>query len=93
MGKVYLIHFDKPLGNPKKKHGQAQHYIGYTEDLKTRLEEHERGNGAKIMAAVSKRGIPWKIVRVWTGDGNFERKLKNRKNAKHLCPLCRGEEI
>ena len=28
------------------------------------------------------------LVRVWEGDRNFERRLKNRHNGPHLCPLC-----
>ncbi len=80
---VYLIHFDQPL-----KH--AQHYIGFVEsDLDQRIEKHKNGTGAKIMKAVNEAGIPWQVVKVWKdGDRTFERKLKNRKNSKCMCPLC-----
>ena len=85
---VYLLHFDAPLGDPSKAHGMAQHYIGYTDDLETRLEAHRRGNGAAIMAAVSRAGIGWQLVRTWEGGRDLERQLKRRKKARCLCPLC-----
>lgn len=81
---VYLIHFNK-----KFKH--AKHYIGFCKDgrLKERMFHHKNGTGSKLMKAVSKAKINWKVVRVWDNeDGNFERKLKNMKNSKKLCPIC-----
>jgi len=85
---VYLIHFDAPLGNPASPHGMAQHYIGYTDDLTSRLADHRAGRGAAIMAAVTARGITWRVVRTWDGDRTTERALKRRKNAPRLCPIC-----
>lgn len=32
----------------------------------------------------------FRVARTWRGDRNFERRLKNRKNAPRLCPICRG---
>lgn len=81
---VYLIHFEVPF-----KH--AQHYIGYSKDqnYEARIEHHRKGTGSALMKAILKAGIQWKVVRTWPNeDGNFERKLKNRKNAKCLCPIC-----
>lgn len=83
MGTVYLICFDEPLAH-------AHHYIGYTDgDVERRLEQHKRGNGARLMAVLKERGIGWKLVRTWEGDRTFERKLKNSHNAPRLCPTCR----
>lgn len=90
---VYLLHFNEPLGDTSKAHGTAQHYLGYTDDLQARLETHRRGNGAAIMAAVSRAGIGWQLVRTWEGGGrDLERQLKARKKARCLCPLCRESE-
>jgi hypothetical protein len=90
MGKptVYLIHFDKPLGNLANPRGQARHYLGYTEDLDARLEAHRQGNGSAIMAAVADAGIPWRLVRTWEGDRSLERQLKDQHNSPRLCPIC-----
>ncbi len=81
---VYLIHFHE-------KFHHAQHYIGYSADEKfeQRIECHKKNRGAAILRALNKLGIKWEVVRTWKNeDGNFERKLKNKKNAKELCPIC-----
>ena len=88
---VYLIHFDRPLGNPDNPRGQAQHYIGFAVDLEARLEAHRRGNGSALMAAVMRAGIGWQVARTWPdGDRDLERRLKRMKAAPRLlCPICR----
>jgi putative endonuclease len=86
---VYLIHFDRPLGDPNNPRGQAQHYIGYADNLAERIVQHWHGNGAKIIAAAVAAGITWSCVRTWPGDRKLERKLKNLHNAPRLCPVCR----
>jgi putative endonuclease len=88
-GIIYLIHFDEPIGNRENRRGQAQHYIGHAVDLAERLAEHANGNGARIMAAVVAYGIGWKVVRTWKGGRKEERKLKNRKKARKICPICK----
>ena len=81
-GTVYLIHFDKPY-----KH--ARHYIGFTTDLNSRLEQHRNGNGARLMEVIKENNIQWCITRTWENvTRHYERRLKNRKNAKYLCPIC-----
>lgn len=82
---VYLLCFESKL-----KH--AKHYIGFVEKpdgLEPRMKKHRNGSGSKLMSAVSKAGIQFAIARLWqNGDRNFERWLKNKKNAKYLCPCC-----
>jgi hypothetical protein len=56
MGTVYLIHFERPLGDLNNPRGQARHYLGFTEDLEARLAAHRSGNGSAIMAAVVQAG-------------------------------------
>ncbi len=93
MSTVYLIHFDRPLGNLNNPRGQARHYLGYSDDLEARLERHREGNGAAIMAAVARAGIDWTVVRTWNGDRGLERKLKNRHNSPQLCPICQSDSV
>ena len=38
----YLLHFDPPY-----KH--ARHYVGYTEHLDVRVEQHRNGTGANLL--------------------------------------------
>jgi len=85
-GIVYLLHLEKKLSE------RAQHYIGWTTNLEERIERHRRGNGSAMMAAVKKAGIDFVVAAVWPEKTKaFERKLKRRKNAWQLCPICRAE--
>lgn len=89
---VYLLHFEQPIGDLTKRHGQAQHYIGWAQALEARITHHRNGtSGVAIMAAVSQRGLKFEVARVWeAGDRTFERHLKNSKAAPRLCPICSG---
>ncbi|WP_013334863.1 GIY-YIG nuclease family protein [Gloeothece verrucosa] len=49
--KVYLLHYEQPIGNKNNPLESAQHYLGSTDNLASRLLEHRKGNGAKITAA------------------------------------------
>lgn len=83
---VYLIHFFAPLAH-------AKHYLGYTSKKKMadRIARHKSGTGAAILRELKRRGIEWEVVRTWPdGDRTFERRLKNQKNSKKHCPICRG---
>jgi hypothetical protein len=83
---VYLICFDKRLCH-------AKHYIGYTpdEEADKRLATHKAGRGSRLLAALNKKGIGYKVVRTWPNeDRAFERKLKNQKHSARLCPCCRS---
>ena len=84
--KVYLIHLEKPL-----KH--ARHYLGFSEDLQGRVQQHRNGRGATFMKAITKEGISWHVSRIWDGDRELERILKNQHNASHLCPTCIQKRI
>lgn len=88
-GVVYLFHFSQPLGNPASPHGQAGHYLGWTNDLRRRLAEHRNGWGAAITMAAVERGITLHLVRIWAGPRALEPQLKRGKNLPRLCPLCR----
>jgi len=77
----------------RKPHFHAKHYLGYAEDLAARLERHRAGNGARLMEVVSAAGITWRLARTWPGDRQLERKLKNRKEAPKLCPICNPKAL
>ena len=81
---VYLLHFNRPISS---RH-TTQHYIGFAECLATRIQRHESGNGARLVQVAKERGIHFKLVRVWCGDRELERRLKNWKCAPRLCPVC-----
>lgn len=83
-GYVYLLHFSSPLSH-------ARHYIGWAKDIDERMEQHQKGRGSCIVAAAIGAGIKLSLVRLWKGDRHFERRLKKRKNAPKLCPICEQE--
>jgi hypothetical protein len=84
-GTIYLLHFDRPLQH-------ARHYVGWTglDSLDSRIDEHKKGRGSKLMAAVIRAGISFDIARLWHGTRHEERKIKNTKAVgRTLCPICR----
>lgn len=90
----YLIHFSRKLHH-------AGHYIGFTNNLPRRMNEHLTNSptGAKLLRALNPLGIEWEVVRVWdapewsNGGHALELALKRRKKASDFCPVCRGEEV
>jgi predicted GIY-YIG superfamily endonuclease len=84
IGSVYLVHFTR------RYHGK-QHYLGFSTNVPARVKAHRAGRGAPLLAAVSKQGIPWRVVRTWKHkDGFFEQDLKHRYALSDLCPMCSG---
>ena len=77
----YLLHFSKPY-----KH--AKHYLGSADDLPTRLQQHDTGQGARLTQVVREAGIELILARTWNGDRAFERRLKRQHNSPRLCPIC-----
>lgn len=64
------------------------HYIGYYSNP-LRIAHHREGDGATFTAVAVSLGLELVVARTWPGmDRTFERKLKNRKEAPKLCPLC-----
>jgi hypothetical protein len=89
---VYLLHFDRPIGDTSSRYGYAQHYTGSTPDLARRLTEHAANSDVKIMAAVRQAGIGWTLARTWEGGRVRERQLKVQGGASRHCPVCKGHE-
>jgi hypothetical protein len=82
---VYLLHFNRPFGSGKK---YIKHYIGYSSDIYARLCRQRSGQGCNLLRAMRGK-VGWQCVRVWKGgDRQLEKRLKARKNAAKLCPIC-----
>jgi len=90
-GTVYLLHLARPLGNLANNRAQAAHYLGWSKgDATKRIADHIAGRGSALTRAAFAAGISLEVVKVWTNeDRNFERALKNKKNAKGICPICK----
>jgi predicted GIY-YIG superfamily endonuclease len=92
-GLIYLLHFERPIGDLANPRAQARHYIGFTQNKRTlaqRLEHHREGRGARLVHAFVRAGIAFEVARTWPGTRDDERWLKNRKKASRLCPYCLG---
>jgi len=90
----YLIHFDTlymPYPDAARR-DCAEHYTGRVRGgpkaLARRLAQHGTERGAKLLLAVQKAGITWRLARVWEGGAWRERQLKRQGGAKRRCPLC-----
>ena len=77
-GVIYLLHFSGKVAD------HAQHYLGWALDPEKRLKEHR----AKLVLAAKAKGLTMEIVRTWEGTRDQERRLKNLKNPRMLCPQC-----
>lgn len=87
---IYLLHFDQPIIRRHVTHADAsvQHYIGWTDDLAQRLAAHAHGNGARLCTEFYRRGIPFRLARLWPGDRTAERRRKRIGNYRPMCPIC-----
>jgi len=84
---VYLLHFSEPIAH-------AQHYIGWAKDFENRLDHHCNGTGARLTQVAVERGIEIIVACIWDGkDKSFERRLKNQKNGRRMCPICNPGNI
>ena len=81
LGVIYMLHFDQPYRH-------ARHYVGWTEDLLTRLEAHATGHGARLVAVIWHAGIGFTAVRICEGTRYTERAIKNAGGAVRYCPAC-----
>jgi len=87
---VYLLHFSAPLAH-------ARHYIGMSPtDADKRIERHANGTSdARLMQVIHDLGITFEVSKTWTFKTAkqayvAERKLKAKKGAPRLCPICKG---
>lgn len=87
-GYLYILCFERPIGNAANTRAQASHYLGWALDVRSRVAAHASGHGAAITAAVVRAGIGWQVY-YRTGTPELERWLKARyKNTAILCPHC-----
>jgi len=87
---VYLLHLASPLSGSR-----AQHYIGYSRDVRARILSHQAGHGARFTRAAVNQHIPFDVVRFWpcptmTSAMYVERSLKRRHNHADYCPICQA---
>jgi hypothetical protein len=87
MGHVYLFHFNAPLGNLANPRAQANHYVGFCDDLDTRIATQLAGRGAKLVAAAMKQGLIFELYH-WPSPLATEKLVKKTKKTSLYCPAC-----
>jgi hypothetical protein len=85
VGQIYLLHFTSPY-----KH--ARHHRGWSLDALARIEEHRRGQGARLMKVIKDAGTGFVVAKIELGTCARERQLKQR-GARRDCPICMAERV
>jgi putative endonuclease len=87
-GYLYILCFDRPLGNPDNRRAMASHYLGWCLDVPSRVAMHAAGAGSALTQAVVAQGIGWEVY-YRLGTPGLERRLKSTyKDTPCLCPRC-----
>jgi predicted GIY-YIG superfamily endonuclease len=83
---IYILEFQ-----PAFHH--ARFYVGYCEAdrLQERIEEHNKGYGAKITRAAKAAGIHLHLVTTFPGDRKLERLIKRQKCTPKLVARIRRD--
>lgn len=81
---VYCYHFAQAISPING----AQHYIGFAADLWARDALRRAGRGARLIQVAIERGIAFELVWAVPGSREFERQIKERKQAPRYCPIC-----
>jgi hypothetical protein len=81
LGVIYTLCFHQPYRH-------ARHYVGWTEDLLDRLDQHATGHGARLIEVITHAGIGFTLVRIREGTRRQERAIKNAGGAVRYCPAC-----
>lgn len=90
LGYLYILCFDRPIGNAENSRALAGHYLGFALDVPTRIAIHAAGQGSALTQAVVKAGIGWQAF-YRPGTPGLERWLKvHYKSTPGLCPRCCG---
>jgi predicted GIY-YIG superfamily endonuclease len=80
-GICYMLCFDRPYQH-------ARHYVGWSEDVLDRLDQHAKGHGARLVEVITQAGIGFTLVRVREGTRTTERAIKNAGGSVRYCPAC-----
>ena len=84
---LYLFHFNAPLGNLQNRRAQASHYVGFAEDLDSRIAKQLAGKGAKLVAAALVKGLIFELYH-WPACLATEKLVKKTKKTALYCPAC-----
>lgn len=98
----YILHFETAIGNSVGNMGSANHYCGYSENLRKRYLEHLGGastNGARLTEVANERGTRYFMATAFQTETAqdayaYEQYFKNSsKNPRRHCTLCGGKSL
>lgn len=89
---IYLLCFEDASGRPSP-YCHSGHYLGFTNDLDSRIVEHRSGRGARLVEVALASGLTFQVVATWEGNRNEERHMKRHGSLKRFCPRCRKEAM
>lgn len=83
---IYILEFQ-----PAFHH--ARFYVGFSEspDIQKRIDQHNKGTGAKICRAAVQQGHHLHLVTTFPGDRTVERLIKRLHNTPRLVAKIRRE--
>jgi hypothetical protein len=93
VGAVYTLHFDRPIGRPGSRYGQAQHVTGWahTWRLETRWVEHRSGRcGMPLCLAFKAARINFVVAAVEYGVTRARENQLKLRSATGRCPVCKA---
>ena len=77
----YLLHFERPIYG-------AQHYLGWSVDIRRRVRLHLNGRGARLTRQALRAGIGVELVRIWPSVARKHEYVLKRRTPKRYCPRC-----
>lgn len=102
IGTVYLIHISPDLHytgwtedlETRLAQHRATGWVEYPEPVTLadgrKCKGHKTGDGATLLGVANARGLDWSVSRIWEGSRAVERRIKNWKGSRPLCPICSG---
>lgn len=81
---VYLLHFDEQMDG-------KLHYVGSTKYQRRfiRWREHAQGNGSAYVRRFIRKGIGFRVVRLWfCRTRQQEQVVKSKSKLSKVCPIC-----
>ena len=81
MDGCYLLHFERPIYG-------AQHYLGWSTDIRRRVRLHLSGRGARLVSQALQAGIGVELVRIWPTFVRQQEYVLKRQTPKRYCPRC-----
>ena len=90
-GWLYLIELERPIGDVARPRCSARYYLGWCKSSsELRLQQHRRGDGARMLAWRIEAGVGDRLIATWRGTIADEWRLKRAGHFDRLAARVRG---